>query len=130
MKSRQAVYRKRWRINPARLLMNLFILLSLILFVQYFARTITTTQNREVEKESFINITIEKGDSLWSIARTIYPDRDPRPVVAMIRDLNGLQEDPTIFPGQLLKIPAPAGATRKQNETATAFFKPGPATYK
>ena len=122
MKSRQAVYRKRWRINPARLLMNIFLLLSLILFCQYFARTITM-QNREEEKEAFINITIEKGDTLWSIARAIYPDRDPRPVVAMIRDLNGLQENPTVFPGQILKIPAPARAIGKRGETATAFFR-------
>src|SRR5690606_13441332 len=92
MKSRQAVYRKRWRVNPARLLMNIFLLLSLILFFHYFTRSIAV-QNREPESETVINITIERGDTLWSIARTLYPDRDPRPVVAMIRELNGLQEN-------------------------------------
>jgi hypothetical protein len=123
MKRRRAVYKKRWRVNPARLLMNIFLLLSLILFCQYFARTITM-QNREEEKEAFINITIEKGDTLWSIARAIYPDRDPRPVVAMIRDLNGLQENPTVYPGQLLKIPASSGVAGKKALATTAFLKP------
>ncbi|NLY89229.1 MAG: LysM peptidoglycan-binding domain-containing protein [Firmicutes bacterium] len=124
MKSRQAVYRKRWRINPARLLMNIFLLLSIILVFLYFTRTIAV-QEQERDKEVFIDITIEKGDSLWSIARSIYPNRDPRPVVAMIRDLNGLQENPTVFPGQILKIPVSAKATGKKGGTA-AFFKPVP----
>ncbi|HHU83178.1 MAG TPA: LysM peptidoglycan-binding domain-containing protein [Firmicutes bacterium] len=122
MKSRQTVYRKRWRVNPVRLLMNIFLLLSLILFFHYFTRSITV-QNREQESETFINIIIEKGDTLWSIARALHPNRDPRPVVAMIRDLNGLQENPTVFPGQILKIPAPARAIGKRGETATAFFR-------
>lgn len=126
MKSRQAIYRKRWRVNPARLLMNIFLLLSLILFFHYFTRSIAM-QNREPENETVINITIDKGDTLWSIARTLYPDRDPRPVVAKIRELNGLQENPTVFPGQLLKIPAPARAKTGREKTAsaaTSTFKP------
>lgn len=123
MKSRQAVYRKRWRVNPARLLMNIFLLLSLILFFHYFTRSIAV-QNREPESETVINITIERGDTLWSIARTLYPDRDPRPVVVMIRELNGLQENPTVFPGQILQIPAPARVTGEREKTASAFLKP------
>lgn len=125
MKSRQAIYRKRWRINPARLLMNLFLLLSLILFFHYFTRNLTV-ENREPENETVINITTDKGDTLWGIARTLYPDCDPRPVVAKIREMNGLQDNPTVFPGQLLKIPAPARANTGREKTASAstFLKP------
>jgi Tfp pilus assembly protein FimV len=32
---------------------------------------------------------VQPGDTLWSIARTIAPDRDPRPVVDALRKANG-----------------------------------------
>lgn len=123
MKCRQAIYRKRRRVNPVRLLINIFLLLSLILFFYYFTRT-ATGQDQEQDGEAFIDIIIEEGDSLWSIARSIYPNRDPRPVVAVIRDMNGLQKNPTVFPGQMLKIPAPGREAGVRGEATTAFFKP------
>ncbi|HKE72495.1 MAG TPA: LysM domain-containing protein [Acidimicrobiales bacterium] len=32
---------------------------------------------------------VQPGDTLWSIARTIAPDRDPRPVIDALRKANG-----------------------------------------
>ena len=35
-------------------------------------------------------ITVHQGDSLWTVARRIAPDNDPRDVIAQIRRLNDL----------------------------------------
>lgn len=50
-------------------------------------------------------VTVDQGDSLWSIARRIAPDEDPRGVVMRIRDLNGLSAT-GLMPGQRLVVPA------------------------
>ena len=52
-------------------------------------------------------ITVQAGDSLWSFARQVAPDRDPRDVVATIRDLNDLTSA-ELSPGQQLVLPVAA----------------------
>jgi hypothetical protein len=47
--------------------------------------------------------TVSSGETLWSIARDQCPGEDPRKVVDIIRDKNGIT--PMIFPGQELMIP-------------------------
>lgn len=44
---------------------------------------------------------VKPGDTLWSIAATIAPDSDPRPVVDALRAANG---GPSIQVGQRLTI--------------------------
>lgn len=44
---------------------------------------------------------VQPGDTLWSIARTIAPDRDPRPVVDALRTANG---GPTLEVGDRLTL--------------------------
>ncbi|GAV24779.1 hypothetical protein ciss_07120 [Carboxydothermus islandicus] len=57
-------------------------------------------------------IVVEKGDTLWGIAKELnIPGKDIRVVIEEIRILNNL-EDSTIYPGQILKVPI------KQNEIA------------
>jgi nucleoid-associated protein YgaU len=48
---------------------------------------------------------VRQGDTLWSIARRVAPDRDPRSVVDAIAAANGVQAD-ALVPGQTLSIPA------------------------
>ena len=52
-------------------------------------------------------ITVQPGESLWTVARRIAPDNDPREVIAQIRRLNDL---PTwqLSAGQQLLLPGPA----------------------
>jgi hypothetical protein len=50
-------------------------------------------------------VTVNEGDSLWSIARRIAPREDPRGVVMRIRDLNGLSVT-GLMPGQRLVVPS------------------------
>jgi nucleoid-associated protein YgaU len=50
---------------------------------------------------------VQRGDSLWSIARTVQPGADPRPVIEEIQRVNGLP-GPTVVPGERLSVPARA----------------------
>ncbi len=48
-------------------------------------------------------VTVHSGDSLWSIASTIAPNRDPRVVVDDLRKRNHLDSD-SVTPGQQLRV--------------------------
>ncbi len=52
-------------------------------------------------------VTVQQGDSLWTLARQVAPDADPRDVVARIRDLNDLSSS-GLVPGQQLLLPVAA----------------------
>ena len=52
-------------------------------------------------------VTVQQGESLWTLAQRIAPDHDPREVVAQIRDLNDLSS-PQLRPGQQLVLPVAA----------------------
>ncbi|MDQ2697203.1 MAG: LysM peptidoglycan-binding domain-containing protein [Actinomycetota bacterium] len=60
---------------------------------------------------SFTTVTVAPGDSLWSIAEDVAPDRDPRDVVDAIVRLNSL-ENVTVQAGQSLAIPAEYASER------------------
>lgn len=57
---------------------------------------------------SFTTVTVESGDSLWSIAERVAPAADPREVVSELKRLNAL-EDSALVAGQSLAIPAQSG---------------------
>ncbi|MDR2323202.1 MAG: LysM peptidoglycan-binding domain-containing protein [Microbacterium sp.] len=59
---------------------------------------------------TFTTITVQPGDTLWSIAGEVAPNADPRDVVAKISQLN-LVDGGVIEVGQHLAIPAEYGAT-------------------
>ena len=46
---------------------------------------------------------VRPGDTLWSIASTSAPDRDPRAIVAEIGSANEIGS--TVVPGQVLVVP-------------------------
>ncbi|HEY7046005.1 MAG TPA: LysM peptidoglycan-binding domain-containing protein [Jatrophihabitantaceae bacterium] len=48
-------------------------------------------------------VTVQDGDTLWSIASRIAPQRDPRTVVADLQRINHLS-GPDLRPGQVLRI--------------------------
>ena len=48
---------------------------------------------------------IREGDTLWSIATTIAPGRDPRPVIHELELMNGDAAGPLV-PGRVLEVPA------------------------
>ena len=52
-------------------------------------------------------VTVQPGESLWSVAQRIAPDNDPREVVAQIQRLNDL-DGSTLYVGQHLLLPTRA----------------------
>lgn len=52
-------------------------------------------------------MTVQPGESLWTVAERIAPDNDPREVIAQIQRLNDLS-DSTLRIGQQLLLPVPA----------------------
>ena len=50
-------------------------------------------------------VTVQPGESLWAIAGTVAPERDPRDVVADIVQLNNLGAA-RVIPGQQLFVPS------------------------
>jgi nucleoid-associated protein YgaU len=48
---------------------------------------------------------VREGDTLWSIARRLAPEADPRPLVDQIAAVNGV-EPGALVPGSTLLIPA------------------------
>jgi hypothetical protein len=53
----------------------------------------------------FQYVTVESGQSLWSIAETVAPNADPRDVIADIVSLNQL-DSAVVSPGQRIAIPS------------------------
>ncbi|MDQ4502666.1 LysM peptidoglycan-binding domain-containing protein [Sinomonas sp. ASV322] len=51
-----------------------------------------------------VQVTVQQGQSLWSVAAQYAPDRDPRVVISEIVDLNGL-DSTRVQPGQQLMVP-------------------------
>lgn len=58
----------------------------------------------ESSATSFHHLTVQPGESLWSIAQRVAPHSDPRDVVAAFVDLNGLSSS-MVQAGEQLAIP-------------------------
>ena len=54
---------------------------------------------------SVVEVTVFPGDTLWSIAKAIRPEADPRATIYEIKAMN-LIEGNTVFPGQVIRIAA------------------------
>ena len=65
------------------------------------------TSNAAVTADVVQHTTVQPGDSLWSVARRVAPENDPREVVEQIRRLNDLTSA-EIQVGQQLLLPVAA----------------------
>ena len=86
------------------------VLLALVvLLLGAFAAGRTASQaSPEPERRAVLSqTTVQRGESLWTVARRVAPEQDPRQVVVAIRQLNGL---PTaqVQAGQQLLLPTAA----------------------
>jgi hypothetical protein len=52
-----------------------------------------------------VSVTVQPGQSLWEIAGSVAPERDPRDVVADIVQLNNL-DGGRVMPGQQIFVPS------------------------
>ena len=55
-----------------------------------------------------VEVTVRPGDTLWSIASSASPDRDPRVVIDDIRGINELSGD-VVRVGEVLRVPVVSG---------------------
>jgi len=58
----------------------------------------------ELELAGRATVTVHSGDTLWSIARSVAPEADPREVVDALQDVNGI-DGAGLVPGQVLLLP-------------------------
>ncbi len=58
----------------------------------------------EVSADSYEYVSVQAGESLWSVAESIAPTADPREVISAIVRLNQL-EDSELHPGDRIAIP-------------------------
>ena len=52
-----------------------------------------------------LRVTVQSGDTLWSIAQKAAPDGDPRPEVDRIVSANHLADEAALSPGTVLLVP-------------------------
>jgi LysM repeat protein len=57
------------------------------------------------EGSGAVAVTVQPGDTLWTISMSLAPGADPRVLIAEIRSLNGLTQS-GLMPGQVLLVPA------------------------
>ena len=58
------------------------------------------------ERVSRASYVVREGDTLWTIARELAPENDPRPVVDLISAMNGVDAG-RLVPGQTLVVSTP-----------------------
>jgi hypothetical protein len=92
------VYRRR-RLAVLGLALVLVAVLSMAL--QQLVPGTTTADPRPVAR---VSVVVEPGDTVWSIATSLAPDDDPRPVVDAIVAANG---GSALVPGQRLELVVP-----------------------
>lgn len=64
------------------------------------------TSNAYLQSEIYDSVTVRQGDDLWSIvSRYVNDQEDIRDVIAATRQVNQLDRNARIYPGQTLKIP-------------------------
>ena len=81
------------------------ILLALTLIVTFWSITTLASSNpyRDV---GTVNIYVNSGDTVWNIATKYVSNSDDiRDLTQAIKQINGLNNNTQIFPGQILKIP-------------------------
>ncbi|TCL62953.1 LysM domain-containing protein [Hydrogenispora ethanolica] len=98
----------RWRMNykgrifywsPKRFTFNMIIFICFITGLIFF---ITNSVKADATR-STLSIMVHQGDSLWSIAERIEPDRDPRIVIQELKAQNDLRTA-NLTAGQRLRI--------------------------
>ena len=107
---RSAAARRRRRANSARLCGRILLfaatILTLVGLVVAFGQLAGASDTPGPESAT-ATVTVQSGDSLWSLATAAERSADPRETVERIRELNGL-DDSVIVPGQRLVVPVGA----------------------
>ena len=92
------------RLTPRGRVVLMLLSLAFLLAVVVLSGRITAEAGTSTVGSATASVVVERGDSLWQIATRIAPGQDPRDVITVIRDLNGLGET-TVVAGQSIVVP-------------------------
>ena len=93
----------RTRVRRRRLTLALSLMLVAAAWAGPAVRALGSTEDpARVARSSYV---VREGDTLWSIARHLAPDGDPRPIVDELATANGVDAG-SIVPGQTLVVSA------------------------
>ena len=85
-------------------MIKIFLVMTLI--ITLWSITPLVSSNPYYDVGTYVTIYVKSGDTVWSIATKYVSDRDDiRDLTQAIKQLNGLNSNTQIFPGQMLKIP-------------------------
>ena len=79
------------------------LLISMVLFTLIFTIKV---YSKDIPQYNYIYITVQKGDTLWSIASNLtnYSDMEIRELVYLISSDNNIY-NASIYPGDVIRIP-------------------------
>jgi hypothetical protein len=90
---------KKYRWSCKKFLINLLVIIFIISFWMIYISNIA----KATSEKRIVEITIHHGDTLWSIARQIAPESDPRMVIKQIKNRNQITSSDLIA-GQKLQV--------------------------
>jgi LysM domain len=82
------------------------VLIAVLTLVGVASRVGSLSESAPVPPSAPAQVVVAPGETLWSIAERVAPERDPRTVVARIRQLNGMSTG-DVRAGQTLLLRAP-----------------------
>ena len=82
------------------------ILLALTLIISLWSITPLVNSNAYLDASTYATVSVKSGDTVWGIAANYVTDKDDiRNLSHAIKQVNGLNNNTQIFPGQVLKVP-------------------------
>ncbi|MBC8015970.1 MAG: LysM peptidoglycan-binding domain-containing protein [Sporomusaceae bacterium] len=82
------------------------ILLVLSLIISLWSITPLVSSNAYLDAGTYATVSVKSGDTVWGIAAKYVTSKDDiRDLSHAIKQLNGLNNNTQIFPGQVLKVP-------------------------
>lgn len=85
----------------------LLVMVALLFGAFAAGRTASQAAQEPEQRPVLSQTTVQRGESLWTVARRVAPEQDPRQVVVALRRLNGLTSA-QVQAGQHLLLPAAA----------------------
>jgi hypothetical protein len=71
---------------------------------------VLTSREQGTVPNQTVLVQVRQGETLWTVAERMAPSASPATEVVAIRQLNGLDVDSVLYPGELLRVPSDLSA--------------------